>query len=416
MLDSAIQDYLDERKSLWLKKKIKNNTPEDEKLAFEQQARELFSLSVWLPDAARRSGQLSMVSHPAKFSHPNAKTSNLIANCSRRPDGYLRSGNVEAQLDVLGNAAALDVEKFLSLKLHDGKTILEHLEQNTETIRQQFSIDSLAFDEIRQGLLAIKKSESQAKTHGGVKQVYFPTDPEHETYHLLSILMPSGILYELKARINAMRFSEQAKASREARKKNEASDDYSEVYDLTSIGFGGTKPQNISVLNNQNGGVAYLLPASPPVLNRRRINPPRNSFFDLSYTKPGYYQDLFEELHQTLSLAINNKAIRNKIKTRVKAIFFAVIDRSWEIRYLEAGWSDSDRYIHLPKAQKLWLDQQYRQAEDKDEHWLQTIQNELIRWFGHAYAKALNDKAYPLADYEFIELGKWLEECGEGLK
>jgi len=416
MLDSAIKDYLDERKSLWLKKKIKSNTPPDEQLAYQQQANELFSLAVWLPDAARRAGQLSMVSHPAKFSHPNAKTSNLIANCPRRPDGFLRSGNVEAKLDVLGNAAALDVEKFLSLKLHDGQTILEHLEHEIDTIRQQLAIDNLAFDEIRQGLLAIKKSDNQPKTHGGVKQVYFPVDTDHESYHLLSVLMPSGILYELKKRINEMRFSEQAKISREARKKNEAANDYSEIYDLTSIGFGGTKPQNISVLNNQNGGVAYLLPASPPVLRGRRINPPRSSFFDLTYTRPGYYQDLFEAFHQTLSLAINNISIRNKIKTLVKMIFFAVIDRSWEIRYLEAGWSDSDRYTRLPKSQKLWLDQRYRHSEEKDEQWLEGIQDGLIRWFIQAYQNQLNDKAYQLADYEFIELKKWLEECGEGLK
>jgi len=416
MVDSVIKGYLDERKSLWLKKKIKNNTPEDEKQAYEQQADELFSLASWLPDAARRAGQLSMVSHPAKFSHPNAKTSNLIANCSRKPDGFLRSGNVEVNLDVLGNAAALDVEKFLSLTLQDGKSILNHLEEQSDTIQQQLSIETATFEDISQGLLAIKKNDNQAKTHGGIKQVYFPIDSENEQYHLLSILMPSGILYELKTRINEMRFSDQAKTSREARKKNHQAEDYSEIYDLTSIGFGGTKPQNISVLNNQNGGVAYLLPASPPVLGGRRTNPPKSSFFDLRYNNPRYYQDLFEAFHQTLSVAINNINIRNKIKMLVKSVFFALIDRSWEVRYLEAGWSDSDRYVQLPKAQKLWLDQQYRHAAEKDDAWLNDIEQAMVRWFINAYEQLFKGQAYQLADYEFLELKDWLQECGEGLK
>lgn len=414
MLDEAIRDYLQERKSLWLKKRVKANTPEEEKRQIEQEAEQLFSLAEWLPDAARRAGQLSMVSHPAKFSHPNAKTTHLITDCQRKADGFLRSGNVDTGLDVLGNAAALDVQKFLSLTLQDGKSILQHMEEGTEYIHQQFSIPTANYDDLVDGLLAIKKKDSGQKTHGGVKQVYFPVD---EDYHLLSILMPSGILFELKKRINDMRFSDAAKASRDARKNNKAANDYAEIYDLTSIGFGGTKPQNISVLNNQNGGVAYLLPASPPVLAGRRLNPPRSSFFDLKYTRPEKYQELFAEFHKTLSIAINNKAIRNKIKTLSKAMFFELIDRSWQLRYLESGWSDSDRYKKLPKREKLWLDSQYRYSEKKDEDWLEALQQSFVRWFINGYEKVIGEQqAYNLSDYEFIELQKWLQECGEGLK
>jgi CRISPR-associated protein Csy1 len=40
--------------------------------------------------------------------------------------------------------------------------------------------------------------------------------------------------------------------------------------DLTAIGYGGTKPQNISVINNQNSGFSYLLPSMPPILTKRK--------------------------------------------------------------------------------------------------------------------------------------------------
>ncbi len=414
MMDSAIHDFLAERKGLWLKNKIKNTTPDEEKELLEQEANEQFSLAGWLPNAARRAGQLSMVSHPAKFSHPNAKTTALIADAELSSDGLLRTGNVQAELDVLGNAAALDVHKFLSLTLQDGQTVLTHLEQKTEYIRQQFSISTSSYEELATGLLAIKQGDEQPKTHGSIKQVYFPVGEDN--YHLLSVLTPSGILYELKQRINAMRFSDQAKVSREARRENKAGQNYSEVFNLTLIGFGGTKPQNISVLNNQNGGVAYLLNAAPPVLKGRQINPPRTDFFDFNYTKPEILHDLIETFHQTLMLAINNKGIRDRIQGLAKAIFFELIDRSWQVRYLEPGWSDSDRYQSLPKSQKLWLDQQYREAEQKDETWLDNIEESMVRWFIHAYEKMIGKQALKLSDYEFIELKKWLQSCGEGLK
>jgi CRISPR-associated protein Csy1 len=72
-----------------------------------------------VPDAAKRVTQLSMVSHPSKFSHPSAKTSSVIAKVEQSNDGYLRSGNVDYSLDVFGNAAAMDVFKFLSLPLNE---------------------------------------------------------------------------------------------------------------------------------------------------------------------------------------------------------------------------------------------------------------------------------------------------------
>jgi CRISPR-associated protein Csy1 len=413
-MEPVIKVFLEERKSLWLKKKVKSNTPEAEKLRLEQESNDLFSLANWLPDASRRAGQLTMVSHPAKFSHPNAKTTAIIVDAKYLCDGLLRSGNVTAKLDTFGNAAALDVQKLLSLKLYDNQTILTHLEKDTDTIRQQFTIPTATYDEISSGLLAIKQGDNQLKTHGGIKQVYFPVDDNG--YHLLSILTPSGIVFELKSRINEMRFSDSAKASREARKSNRPAQDYSEIFNLTLIGYGGSKPQNISVLNNQNGGVAYLLNATPPVLKGRRLNPPRRDFFDFEYTRPEIYKDLFDDFHKTLSTAINNKALREKIKWQAKAIFFELIDRSWLLRYLEPGWSESDRYQRLPQMQKLWLDAKYRDAPEKNEDWLSGIQEKMIRWFRDAYKKQLAGQSVNLADYEFIELKKWLESCGEGLK
>ena len=416
MLDPAIEDFLNERKILWLKKKIKSNTSDEEARQYHVEADKVFALSSWLPDAAKRAGQLSLVSHSAKFTHPGAKASALIASAERKPDGYLRTGNVDAELDVFGNAAAMDVYKFLMLELQDEKTILQHLEEDSETIQKQFTMDTASLDELRNGLLAIKRNNSyNVVTSGSLKQVYFPVEDD---YHLLSVLTSSGLMYKLKARINDIRFSEEAKAARSAKRENKHHDaDYHELYDLTAIGFGGTKPQNISVMNSQNGGVAYLLSSVPPRLQKRSANPPRDNFFG-RYLSPKRYAEEFEKLHVLLKNDWNNIHIRNKIKRQVKQIIFQVIDRSWKVRYLPEGWSDSAHYQALPQSQKIWLDQLYRQQRQSDDDlsWLEDIKHDTTRWFIHSYKKLLGDQAFPLTDIEFINIKGWLDECEGGLK
>ena len=116
-MTTAIFDFLNERKAAWLKAKLPKDAGSDVQQQLEQEAGDRFALASWLPDAARRVSQLSMVSHPGKFSHPSAKTSSIIASASYAADGYLRSGNVDYALDVFGNAAAMDVYKFLSIVL-----------------------------------------------------------------------------------------------------------------------------------------------------------------------------------------------------------------------------------------------------------------------------------------------------------
>lgn len=157
MRNKNITDFFTERKSAWLKKKISPALNESEKANLTQEAEEKFSLNFWVPDAVKRASQLSMASHPGKFSHPDAKTSSIIAKCQKANDGYLRSGNVEYDLDVFGNAAAMDVYKFLTLKMDDGKSILEHLEEDSTEVRSLFSIQTATYEDLKNGLLSVKQ-------------------------------------------------------------------------------------------------------------------------------------------------------------------------------------------------------------------------------------------------------------------
>lgn len=414
MIDPAIQNFLSERKESWLKKKIDSKTTAEQERELTQEANELFALATWLPDAAKRAKQLSLVSHPAKFSHPSAKTSSIIAIAERNSDGFVRSGNSTEQLDVFGNAAAMDVYKFLSLVLVDGQTVLSHLEQQTPAIQEQFTLPATCYTELASSLLAIKSSETEIITSSIVKQVYFPLSVKN--YHLLSILTPSSLMFTLKQRINTLRFSEETKTAREAKKNNQYYDGgLAEIFSLTVIGFGGTKPQNISVLNNQNGGTAYLLESLPPILKKRSVNPPKSNFFSNSLRLKDFQED-FDKLHKLISSDTNNIHVRNQRDWLIKNIIYQVADKLWQIRFLDAGWSTSDNYQNLPQQQKIWLDQHYKDTRQQQTDWQDDIKTALARWLSNSYKTTQGDKALSIDDdrYKphFIRL---IDECEAAL-
>lgn len=413
MIDPVIKDFLDERKEKWLKNQIKINISEDEKTELMHQADLMFSLEEWLPNAAKRAKQLSAVSHPGKFCHPSAKICSVIANGKKSNDGFLRTGNVDVSLDVFGNAAAMDVFKFLNLKLSNGETILTNLEKNTPEIKKQLTVNAVTFDEIAAGLLSIKGDCSpKAKTSPFVKQVYFVVD---NNYHLLSILTPSAIMYNLKESIDKMRFSEEAKAAREAKKKNICHENgFSEIFGLSVIGFGGTKPQNISVLNSQNGGKAYLLSSMPPDLSPSNIQPPKSNFFSNTIWTNAF-KGGFHKLHSLLIDDYNNIHIRNKRDIITKNIIYQVSDKMWMVRSLDAGWSDSDRYSKLPQYQKIWLDQLYASIRNENTEWFNHVKNDFARWFINTYKRLLGKNAITLGDEQFPYFKEILDECEEAL-
>jgi CRISPR-associated protein Csy1 len=223
-------------------------------------------------------------------------------------------------------------------------------------------------------------------------------------------------MFKLKERINNMRFPDEAKEVREAKRNQRYHEnDLSEVYGLSVVGFGGTKPQNISVLNSQNGGTAYLLSSMPPVLNARTIQPPKTNFFSNTLWVKAY-QDDFQKLHALFAGDTNNIHIRKKRDWLTRSIIYQVSDRLWMIRYLEAGWSESDTYQQLPKYQKIWLDQFYTDTREDNADWLDAVKDDLSLWFLRAYKKVMDNKALSLGDEQLPYFKSMIEDCEEALR
>jgi CRISPR-associated protein Csy1 len=53
----------------------------------------------WLTDAARRAGQISLVTHAAKFTHGDAKSSSIY--CETTDEGYLSTATLASVATML---------------------------------------------------------------------------------------------------------------------------------------------------------------------------------------------------------------------------------------------------------------------------------------------------------------------------
>ncbi|MFT7559829.1 MAG: CRISPR-associated protein Csy1 [Flavobacteriales bacterium] len=429
MLDEAIKEFFDQRKEAWLKKNIKLSLSTEEVAEVELACERAFALAEWLPNAAKRAGQISIATHPCTFSHPSARknkngyVTSVIADTTVNVnvDGYLRSGNVNVEPDALGNAAALDVYKFLHIILHDGLTVLQHIQSDSETANKLLSIPTESYEELKRGFLAMINTEGgEVVTSSKIKQVYFPADDD---YHLLSIVTNSGIVFDFRNRLDELRFSDEVKAKRELRKNKKFSEHgYSEIYGLTTIGYGGTKPQNISVLNNKNGGKAYLLAASPPALQQRDVRFPTHDLFKKGINVY-HFKEAFEYLHKVMTIPAGGVISREKLLTArdnsIKSIVLQVMDAVYLWRSVAAEQFRAESSA-LPAEQKTWLLPSKASEREQEDAWLGDIIHSLVKWINTAYDKTLADKKILLGHEEFTAIkeliASWVADNKEFLR
>ncbi|EGR3920090.1 type I-F CRISPR-associated protein Csy1 [Vibrio cholerae] len=420
VLDPAIAAFFAERKEAWLKKNISAAMSDAEVLEKQQECEQNFLLDNWLPDAAKRAGQISVASHPCTFSHPSARknkngyVSSIIAKNKPRIDGFLRSGNVSVEPDALGNAAALDVYKFLSLEMSDQRSLLVHIEQESELARQLLDIPSCEYQALRDGFLKMVDSDQASVSSSKIKQVYFPiADGE---YHLLSLLTHSGHLFELRKRLDALRFGDAVKEARECKKTNHFHPaGYQEIFGLTTIGFGGTKPQNISVLNNQNAGKAHLLASIPPELTPRDIRLPRTDFFKESFNA-WQAKEVLESLHRLFLTDYNNINLRDGRDYRIQQYVDLVIEKMWQVRLFLEAYSGELSSV-LPLEQKIWLYPEFAEQRHQEDEWLDKIIRHIARGLINHYSRSkVITSPITLADQELLAIEKVVASNKENLR
>lgn len=427
MLDPAIAAFFAERKEGWLKNKLKSGMTDEQKKTIVMECEEKFSLEKWLPKAAKRISSRATSTHPSKFSHPSAGVGKdnkknhtfvtpVIFHGQYECDGFIKSGNVEnIRRDSLGNAADLDVEDFLYTECSDGMALINHLLNDTEIARSTLNIESETYDVLKKGFLSIIQNSSETSTSTKIKQVYFPVE---EGYHQLSILSNSGIIFELRKRIEALRFSDVVKEGREARRNNLYSENgYSEIFDVTTIGYGGTKPQNISVLNNQNAGKAHLLLSVPPILEQRDIKFPKTDFFTQNLR---YYdcKSELERLDKIFKIEREGNIPLEKIRKGRDRCLRDILDIVLQIMIAVRSVSNTQFFPEKSKLkqwQKIWLCEQHQQERRDQDEWLDTLCKQVAAWINKAYKHSVKN-AVLLGEAERAYIRDFVTEHKEALR
>jgi CRISPR-associated protein Csy1 len=362
---AAITAFIEERRDA----KLKGNDSESE-------AAGKYEYDVWLADAARRVSQIQAVTHVLKATHPDARGSSLHVIPNSLPQhaeiGSHLLGNDFAE-DVVGNAAALDVFKFLKIEV-EGKRLLDWMQAADPDLQAALSDDVETSKVWMQAFSSLIKQETSSTSHVMAKQLYWLVGEEPATdseYHLLQPLFSSALAHVVHANIQDARFGEANKTARQARRDKTSHDTiYQDYRDLAIRKLGGTKPQNISQLNSERGGVNYLLSSLPPkwiVSNRIKL-----LHVDSVLSAFRWFDDVPDLLKALSEFLLSNpdqvKETREKREALEQALGEQLALFGESIRMSqEPGWTRNPA-CQLPQCEKLWLDPERIELPVRETH------------------------------------------------
>lgn len=373
---------------------------------------EQFQRDTWLNDAARRVSQLQVVTHSLKPIHPDAKGSNLYAP----PESLAKHKAVGSHVlptdfdgDVVGNAAALDVYKFLKLE-YDGKSLLERVLEEDAELARALSDNAEQSQAWMKAFSGITEPRGEHASHTLAKQMYWLTGEDavdNDDFHLLAPLYATSLAHHVFQTINHDRFSDTAKEARKAKREGKLGEQEVHAYpDIAAQKMGGTKPQNISQLNSERGGNNYLLASLPPRWNVRDIRPPLKVESVLS--DPGIFgrrkevRSLVSDLKRFLETNPNTDMHTRDLRDDYTAMILDELALfTMQMHELSPGWS-VDENCRLSMEEAFWLDpgraqddSDYREARNNTD-WPGEIRRRFANWLN----KALGGKL-PLGDVEF---------------
>lgn len=331
-----------------------------------------YDYTTWLADAARRVGQIQAVTHVLKATHPDARGSSLHVRPETLPQhpeiGSHSLGENFAE-DVVGNAAALDVFKFLKLEV-DGRKLLDWMQKPDPNLLAALHTDTTIAQEWATAFSRLVRTETQTASHAKAKQLYWLTgdDPtDNSQYLLLQPLFSSSLAHAVHDDIQEARFGEPNKLARQARRSKEAHDNtYRDYRNLVIRKLGGTKPQNISQLNSERGGINYLLPSLPPQRwqdqNRIKLHNVESALDGLRNLPQ--VRSLIKELAaflltdppSTMKAQQKREAIEQALGAQLP-----VFAERIKVQMQQPGWTRTD--CELALCEQLWLDAERTELE-----------------------------------------------------
>jgi CRISPR-associated protein Csy1 len=411
----AIAIFIQERLPAKLYKLAQDDPKRQELLAQHQR-------DVWMEDAARRVTQIQAVTHSLKPIHPDARGTNLYVEPASLPAlqelgshalGPSFSG------DVVGNAAALDVYKFLKVEV-DGTNLLAALLAQDPGALQALHDDPAQAMDLRDAFIGLTRPRAGApSSHTRAKQLYWLTGSDacaDDGYELLAPLFATSLAHAVHAKVQEARFGDANKAARQARRERKAHDGVFHDYPGLAVQkMGGTKPQNISQLNSERGGVNYLLASLPPVWRSSDVRLPvhASSVFEKLFTARAEVRKTVRELRAFLASEPEpNLETRQRREALIDVLLDEMVSFAGELRQtFPAGWTrDAERFQKLVIEEKLWLDPLRTELPgeaDFAERWL------YMDWpakVGERFANWLNRQLFGQLPVGDAEAREWKKE------
>jgi CRISPR-associated protein Csy1 len=432
---AVVDGFIQERLQLKLDK-LKDD--DEASQAKRTSLRQEHARETWLADAAKRVQKVQLITHSLKGVHSGARGTSVYLDSSIVRDKNLVGTHVlskERSEDVVSDSGAAflgkdatDAVELLKLEVN-GVSLLNRFKQRDASALLALTVDKERADALAEAFTGVTEGIAQVTSHTLGKQLYFPT--QEGGYHLLAPLFPTTLVHHLHATVQEDRFSDQTKVARDACKaKQQHPHGYRDHLNMVVRYLGGTKPLNVSILNNkrhvgERGGANYLLASVPPVWKDQGTQPPLRvaSVFDkrgaVGRDRTVYFTvKALRPFLKSVADVDSNMDIRNKRAELVQAIIDRVLDIATELQCLPSGWS-ADPTCKLSWAQKQWLDTDAVEAAQaahalkaanpaqassvlappEATEWREPVAEQFAHWLN----AAISTEKTPMGDVEFVE-------------
>ncbi len=411
---SAIAAFLQER----LQTKLDKLQPDDPQRA---EVMASFAPDEWLAGAAKRVAQIQAVTHSLKPIHPDARGTNLYVEPAQLPTlaelgSHALQGKFES--DVVGNAAALDVYKFLKLEAH-GRSLLAALLASDAEALTALHADPTQAQTLRDAFVSLTQPRAGGpSSHTLAKQLYWLTGSDacaDGDYALLAPLYATSLAHAVHTQLQQDRFGEANKAARQARKERKAHEGVLHDYPGLAVqNLGGTKPQNISQLNSERRGMNYLLSSLPPQwrTSEQRLPVNADSVFNRLFGIRPEVRRALNALRQLLeSDPAANQATRLQRDDLVAALVDEMVALAAELEQAQPpGWTTEPRFADLNRDEQLWLDPLRAELPEEAEFAQEWLAMDWPEAIGKRFGNWLNAQLEGKLHMGDIEFRAWKQE------
>lgn len=352
----------------------------------------------------KESHKVSKATHILKFTHSSSKAESLLIT-EKSGDKLLSTSSIKKKIkaDFAHNDGALiSISRFLALEL-SGESIFDSIVENDFSFFDDIAKNVEELNNWKKVFTNLTKQQ-EIKSADKAKQIYFPLTNEvllddsgkidNDNYHLLIPLFSSSIAEEIYVLQRDLKYGEEQKAVRQAKKGKALFSYYHpksliEFPNLAIQKFGGEYPRNVSMLNADRGGISYVFSAEPPVW-QSQLRPPVNkeSLFHHRFTLPGTKDDInylreFLLRFKLIGLSIKNPDRWKWVEKWVLGIIDNLLNYITSIQKLPEGWS-SQEDVRLKQEHQYLLDP-FRndadfQAARKASDWQTVVCNDFARW------------------------------------